>query len=152
MTTEHVYAVEQRTRELPPVGVTGTEPDPLARITLPPRGFGATLAAVALVLGLILAIIPVHVAGNDPAAPNSVVCGNTIGGVEIGTMSGGLHDADRASVATYVNTCETAIAERRFSSQPAIFLRRLRPLRRLLGPSAPPPPRRVHPRRSTPTA
>lgn len=120
MTTEHAYAVEQRTQQFPPVSVAG-DPDPLAKITLPPRGFGATLAAVALILGLVMAIIPVHVAGANPVQPASVVCGNTIGGVESGSIASGLRDYDRQTMATYVNTCESALAERRFYSWPLFF-------------------------------
>ena len=97
------------------------ESDPLAKITLSPRGFTALLATVALLLGLILALVPVHVAGSDPAAPASVSCGNTIGGVETGSVAAGLGQPDRPTMVAYVDMCERAISDRLFYSWPLFF-------------------------------
>lgn len=95
--------------------------DPLTKITLSPRGFTAVLATVALLVGLILALIPVHVAGPDPAMPGSVSCGNTIGGVETGSVAAGLNQADRSTIVSYVDMCERAISDRIFYSWPLFF-------------------------------
>ncbi|HEV2781709.1 MAG TPA: hypothetical protein VGX25_20180 [Actinophytocola sp.] len=95
--------------------------DPLAKITLSPRGFIVVLATVALLVGLILALIPVHVAGPDPAMPASVSCGNTIGGVETGSVAAGLDQPDRETMVSYVDMCERAIGDRIFYSWPMFF-------------------------------
>jgi hypothetical protein len=109
---------DQITRVEPLEPATAEEPDPLAKITLTPRGFAALLATIGLLLGLILAIVPVHVAGPDPANPGYVSCGNTIGGVETDVAAGGLDRPDRATVVSYVDICERAISSRTFYSWP----------------------------------
>jgi hypothetical protein len=119
MTSEQIIA-SARTQQLEPV-IPEPDPDPLAKITLTPRGFAALLAAIALLLGLILALIPVHVAGPNPAKPVSVSCGNTIGGVETGSVAANLESPDKIVMATYVGTCERAIGDRLFYSWPLFF-------------------------------
>jgi len=97
-------------------------PDPLAKITMLPRTFAVVLAGAGLLLGLVLALVPVHVAGPDPAKPTSVSCGNTIGGVESDLVGEGLpEDTDPAVFATYVGTCESAIEVRRGYTWPMFF-------------------------------
>jgi hypothetical protein len=95
--------------------------DPLARVTMRPRTFAAILAIAALLLGLLLALLPVRVANADVARPGHVTCGNTIGGVETGPLGSDLGRPSEAVVATYVNTCESAIATRLAYSWP-LFL------------------------------
>jgi hypothetical protein len=114
MSTDQAFA-EERTLEL-----TG-EADPLANVTLSPRGFASVMAAAGLLLGLVLALLPVHVAGPDPAHPNRVSCGNTVGGVEIDSVGAGLGPVDRPTVVSYVDICEQAMGERVFYSWP-LFL------------------------------
>jgi hypothetical protein len=103
--------------------VEPVEPDPLAKITLSPRAFAAVLATVALLVGLILALVPVSVAGPDGANPSTVSCGNTIGGVESDSIAAGLGDAaaDRATMVSYVDMCERATGERVFYAWPLFF-------------------------------
>ncbi|GAA3027214.1 hypothetical protein [Actinokineospora globicatena] len=91
--------------------------DPLAQITLTPRGFAGVLAVLALVTGLVLAIVPVSVA--HPANNGSVSCGNTFGGVESGALAEGLGKPERAEVVQYVDMCERAIGNR---GEYAVFL------------------------------
>jgi hypothetical protein len=99
-----------------------TEPaDPLAKIMMAPRTFFAVLAVVALLLGLLLALLPVRVADADAGDPGHVSCGNTIGGVETGPLAEGLGRPGRDVLATYVNTCESAIATRLAFSWPLFF-------------------------------
>lgn len=99
-----------------------TEPsDPLAKITMRPQTFAVVLATAALLLGLILALVPVHVAGADPANPASVSCGNTIGGVETDLIGEDLDRPSETVMATYVNTCESAMETRRAYSWPLFF-------------------------------
>ncbi|MGH3881682.1 MAG: hypothetical protein ACRDSK_32055 [Actinophytocola sp.] len=108
----------------PPVaaGTSGAEPaDPLAAITLRPRAFASVLAVAGLLLGLILALVPVHVAGLDDAEQTSVSCGNTIGGVETPLLAEGLGSADDAVLATYVGTCQQAISTRLLFAWPMFF-------------------------------
>lgn len=95
--------------------------DPLARVMLTPRQFWAVLAVAGLLLGLLLALLPVRVANADAAHPGHVTCGNTIGGVETGPLADRLHRPDQDVLATYVNTCESAIATRLAYSWP-LFL------------------------------
>ncbi|CRK61353.1 hypothetical protein [Alloactinosynnema sp. L-07] len=90
-----------------------TEPeDPLDRVTLSPARFAATLAVIALLLGLILALIPVRVASPNAAAPGKVSCGNTIGGVETRSVVEGLGANDRPVTVAYIDMCERAISGR----------------------------------------
>jgi len=112
---------------VPPAGQPDAAPpepetDPLAKITMRPETFFAGLAVAALLLGLILALIPVHVAGPDVTAPASVTCGNTIGGVETASLGEGLgDDASPELVATYVGSCETAMGFRMAFAWPMFF-------------------------------
>jgi hypothetical protein len=119
MSTEPITAT-MRTEQPEPV-VTDA-PDPLAKITLTPRRFVAVLATLALLVGLLLALLPVHVAGPDPAGPATVSCGNTIGGVETGTVSGGLGSPSQPTMVGYVAICEHAIGDRMLFSWPMFFL------------------------------
>jgi hypothetical protein len=95
--------------------------DPLAKVTLSPRGFAALLATIALLVGLILAVIPVQVAGPDPAAPGLVSCGNTVGGVETDFLAADLNQPDRDTLVSYVDMCERATSNRVFYSWPMFF-------------------------------
>jgi hypothetical protein len=117
VSTEPITA-SVRTQEL---GPAAAEPDPLAKITLSRRGFTALLATIGLLVGLILALVPVHVAGPDPARPASVSCGNTIGGVESGSVAANLDHPDRPTMTAYVGMCEQAISDRLFYSWPLFF-------------------------------
>ncbi|HEV7650384.1 MAG TPA: hypothetical protein VGP26_19730 [Actinophytocola sp.] len=106
-----------------PLGPTAEEPppapvDPLASITLTPRTFAAVLAVAGMLLGLILALVPVHVAGLDTTEPTSVSCGNTIGGVETPLVGEDLRNAGDEVLATYVGTCQQAISTRLLVSWP----------------------------------
>jgi len=113
MSTDQVFA-DAPTQELQTVD----DVDPLAKVTLTPRGFASVLAAAALLLGLILALLPVHVAGPDPAHPAQISCGNTVGGVETDVLGAGLGQADRQTTVSYVDMCERAMGERVFYSWP----------------------------------
>lgn len=115
MSSEQIIATP-RTERLEPV--TESDPDPLAKITLTPRRFAAVLATVGLLVGLLLALLPVRVAGPDPANPASISCGNTIGGVETGSVAAGLDRPGEATMVGYVDMCERAIGERVFYSWP----------------------------------
>ncbi|SDD29029.1 hypothetical protein [Actinokineospora iranica] len=86
--------------------------DPLAQITLTRRGFAAVLAVVGLLAGLVMALVPVHVAHPDAAQPRSVTCGNAIGGAETPWIVEDLGVADRALTVSYIDMCERAISER----------------------------------------
>lgn len=107
-----------------PPATTAIEPeppepvDPLASITLTPRMFAAVLAVAGLLLGLILALVPVHVAGLDTAEQTTVSCGNTIGGVEAPLVGETLRNANDQILATYVGTCQQAISTRLLVSWP----------------------------------
>jgi hypothetical protein len=106
----------------PPVPAPATEPpDPLASVTLQPRTYAAVLAIAGLLLGLILALVPVHVAGLNTTEPTTVSCGNTIGGVETPLVGENLRDANDQVLATYVGTCQQAISTRLLVSWP-LFL------------------------------
>lgn len=114
MSTDQDFA-EAPTRELPLI----REVDPLDQVTLSPRGFAAVLAAAALLLGLVLALLPVHVAGPDPTRSARISCGNTVGGVETDLIGRGLGPAaDKQTTVSYVDMCERAIGERVFYSWP----------------------------------
>jgi hypothetical protein len=88
-----------------------TEPiDPLAQITVRPRAFLAALAIIAMLLGLLLAILPVRVASADPGRTTAVSCGNALSGVEPGRV----HDqsGDRAAQLTYLDMCDRSVSLR----------------------------------------
>ena len=125
MNTEPDLASQQTVRQPVPAYAepkTDDPPvDPLAKITLTPRMFFAILAAAALLLGLLLALLPVRVANADADNPGYVSCGNTIGGVETGPLADGLGRPDEDVLATYVGTCESAIATRLAYSWPMFF-------------------------------
>jgi len=124
MNTEPDLATQQ-TVTVPPYTETprAEEPpaDPLAKVMLTPRQFWAVLAVAGLLLGLLLALLPVRVANADPASPGHVSCGNTIGGVEVGPLSDELGRPDSDVLATYVSTCENAVATRLAFSWPMFF-------------------------------
>jgi hypothetical protein len=102
-----------------PAGGPGEQtPDPLASITLRPRTFAAVLAVAGMLLGLILALVPVHVAGLDATTQTSVSCGNTIGGVETPLLGEDLGNVEDTILATYVGTCQDAIGTRLVFSWP----------------------------------
>ncbi|MBM7771650.1 hypothetical protein JOD54_001854 [Actinokineospora baliensis] len=86
------------------------QPDPLAQITLTPRGFAAVLAVIALITGLVLAIVPVSVA--HPANNSSVSCGNTFGGVESPALNEALGKPERQELVQYIDMCDRAIGNR----------------------------------------
>lgn len=92
--------------------------DPLASITLTPRTFAVVLVLAAMLLGLILALVPVHVAGLDTTQHTSVSCGNTIGGVETPLLGADLGTVDAEVLATYVGTCQDAVGTRLVFSWP----------------------------------
>jgi hypothetical protein len=126
MNTETDLATQQTVRQpVPPY--TDTPPveeppaDPLAKVMLTPRQFWAVLAFAGLLLGLLLALLPVRVANADPANPGHVSCGNTIGGVEVGPLGDELGRPSRDVLATYVSTCESAVATRLAFSWPMFF-------------------------------
>jgi hypothetical protein len=116
------HAVPSAGTVVPPETGPDTETDPLAKITMRPQTFAAALAIAAFLLGLLLALIPVHVAGPDVAAPRSITCGNTIGGVETASLGEGLGDAATPElVSTYVGSCETAMGFRLVFAWPLFF-------------------------------
>jgi hypothetical protein len=109
------------THPAPPPGALAAEqdpPDPLASITLGPRTFAAVLAVAGMLLGLILALVPVHVAGLNTSEPSSVSCGNTIGGVETPLVGENLRSVSDEVLASYVGTCQQAISTRLLVSWP----------------------------------
>jgi hypothetical protein len=89
-----------------------TSEDPLAEVTLSPRGFVALAAVAALVIGLVLALVPVRVAGPDIVRATSVPCGSALGGVETPGIALGLQNSNRAELVEYVAMCERALSER----------------------------------------
>lgn len=99
----------------------GQPADPLAKVMLTPRQFWAVLAAAGILLGLLLALLPVRVANADPREPGHVTCGNTIGGVETGPLADQLDRPAEDVLATYVGTCESAISTRLAYSWPMFF-------------------------------
>jgi hypothetical protein len=126
MNTEPDLATQPTARQpVPthPAAGTAEEPpaDPLAKVMLTPWQFSAVLAIAAMVLGLLLALLPVHVANADPASPGYVTCGNTIGGVETGPLGNQLDRPGQDVLATYVNTCESAVSTRLLCSWPLFF-------------------------------
>ncbi|MGW5054833.1 hypothetical protein [Actinokineospora sp. NPDC004072] len=86
--------------------------DPLDQITLTPRRFAGVLALLALLLGLALALVPVRVAGPDPAAARSVTCGNAVGGVETAWIVDDLGHDIRSLTVDYIGICEQAVGSR----------------------------------------
>lgn len=123
MNTEPDLATQQTVRQpVPAQEQDGPPADPLAKIMITPRTFGAILAVAAVLLGLLLALLPVRVADGDVAGPSGyATCGTTIGGVESGPLAAGLGNPEPVVLATYVSTCETAIAVRQAWSWPMFF-------------------------------
>lgn len=124
MNTEPDLASQQTVRQPVPAYPEPAPPepaDPLAKIMMTPRTFLTILAVAALLLGLLLALLPVRVANADAGNPGYVSCGNTIGGVETGPLGEQLAGPDEDVLATYVNTCESAIATRLAYSWPMFF-------------------------------
>lgn len=127
MTTEPDLATRGDQLQQPVSPDTGSVPadeppaDPLAKVMLTPRQFWAVLAVAGLLLGLLLALLPVRVANADPANPGFVSCGNTIGGVETGPLDDQLGQPGQDVLATYVSTCESAVATRLAYSWPLFF-------------------------------
>jgi hypothetical protein len=119
MNTEPDLATRPMVRH--PVPAEELPVDPLAKVTLTPRQFWAVLAIAGVVLGLLLAILPVRVANADPTNPGYVTCGNTIGGVETGPLADALDRPGEDVLATYVSTCESAIGTRLAFSWPMFF-------------------------------
>ena len=99
----------------------GRTADPLAKVMITPRQFWAVLAVAGVLLGLLLALLPVRVANADAANPGYVSCGNTIGGVETGPLADQLDRPTEDVLATYVGTCESAISTRLAYSWPMFF-------------------------------
>jgi hypothetical protein len=88
-----------------------TEPvDPLAQITVRPRAFLAALAIIAMLLGLLLAILPVRVASADPGRTPTVSCGNALSGVEAGRVRD--QSGDRAAQLTHLDMCDRSVSLR----------------------------------------
>ena len=121
MNTETDLATQQTVRQPVPAPVEEPPADPLAKVMLTPRQFWAVLAVAGLLLGLLLALLPVRVANADPTNPGHVSCGNTIGGVEVGPLANELGRPSRDVLATYVSTCESAVATRLAFSWPMFF-------------------------------
>jgi hypothetical protein len=86
--------------------------DPLAKITLSPRTFVMVLASVALIAGLVLALLPVRVSTLDTAKTVKVSCGNTLGGVETPRLASALDKPAESVLAEYVAMCDRAIDSR----------------------------------------
>ncbi|MFC4854208.1 hypothetical protein [Actinophytocola glycyrrhizae] len=126
MNTEPDLASAQTVRQpvptLPEPGTGRPPADPLAKIMMSPRTFLTILAVTALLLGLLLALLPVRVANVDARDPGHVSCGNTIGGVETGPLAARLGRPGDEVLATYVNTCESAIATRLVFSWPMFLV------------------------------
>ncbi|RSM60030.1 hypothetical protein DMH04_54885 [Kibdelosporangium aridum] len=86
--------------------------DPLDKITVPPRVFVASLASIALVVGLVLGLLPVRVSTLDTTATVKVSCGNTLGGVETPRLAASLGNPERPILAEYVAMCDRGIDAR----------------------------------------
>lgn len=120
MNTEPDLAAAPTVRQAVP---SSAEPaaDPLAKVMITPRQYWAILAVAGMLLGLLLALLPVRVANADPGRPGLVTCGNTIGGVETGPLGDQLGRPGQDVLATYVGTCESAVATRLAFSWPLFF-------------------------------
>ncbi|MFC0114733.1 hypothetical protein [Kibdelosporangium aridum] len=100
------------TEILSPAARQNTDEDPLAKITLPPRVFVASLASIALVVGLVLGLLPVRVSTLDTTTTVKVSCGNTLGGVETPRLAASLGNPERPILAEYVAMCDRGIDDR----------------------------------------
>ena len=88
--------------------------DPLAQITLRPRAFLAGIAVLAMLIGLLLAILPIRVASADPARTAAVSCGSVLGGVEAGRVRD--QSGDEPSLLTHLDMCDRSVTVRGTSS------------------------------------
>lgn len=106
MTTQH----EPIHQELKPAAPTPKPADPLAQITLRPRAFFAGVAILAMLIGLLLAILPVRVASADPVRTPAVSCGSVLGGVEAGRVRD--QSAGQAALLTHLDMCDRSVTVR----------------------------------------
>lgn len=100
-------------QELKPAGPSSPAhkaPDPLAQITLRPRAFLAGVAVLAMLIGLLLAILPIRVASADPARTAAVSCGSVLGGVESGRVRD--QSADEPALLTHLDMCDRSVTVR----------------------------------------
>jgi hypothetical protein len=86
--------------------------DPLDRITLPPRVFVAALASIALLIGLVLALVPVRVSTLDTTTTTKVSCGNILGGVETPRLASALDKPEQPILVEYVAMCDRSLDAR----------------------------------------
>ncbi|WP_199441196.1 hypothetical protein [Umezawaea beigongshangensis] len=105
----------------PAVPGPADETDPLAAVTLRPATFFALAAVTALLIGLVLALVPVHVAGPDVTRSSDVSCGSVIGGVETPRIAGDVPELNRTELLTYVDVCERGVSERETVSSVLFF-------------------------------
>jgi hypothetical protein len=84
--------------------------DPLAQITLRPRAFFAGIAVLAMLIGLLLAILPIRVASADPARTAVVSCGSVLGGVESGRVRD--QSTDELALVTHLDMCDRSVTVR----------------------------------------
>ncbi|MET0233327.1 MAG: hypothetical protein ABW224_01680 [Kibdelosporangium sp.] len=104
-----------------PVPPAAELPDPLDRITLPPRTFVAALATITMLLGLILALVPVRVSTMDTTNTVKVSCGNILGGVETPRLARSLGKPSELVLVQYVAMCDRAIDSRATPSWTLFF-------------------------------
>ncbi|KAA2263004.1 hypothetical protein F0L68_11130 [Solihabitans fulvus] len=102
-------------------GDAADKSDPLIEVTLRPRVFFAVLALVALIAGLVLGLIPVHVAAPDPSRAGQLSCGNAIGGVDTKSVWAGLGAQGNTELVDYINICEHAMSERETAASVLFF-------------------------------
>jgi hypothetical protein len=121
MNTEPDLATTPTVRQPVPPSTSEPVADPLAKVMITPRQYWAILAVAGILIGLLLALLPVRVANASPARPGYVTCGNTIGGVETGPLGDQLGRPGQDVLATYVGTCESAVATRLAYSWPLFF-------------------------------
>ena len=88
------------------------QPDPLDRITLPPRVFVAVLASIALLTGLVLALVPVRVSAMNTTTTTRVSCGNILGGVETPRLASALGNPEPLILVAYVAMCDRSLDAR----------------------------------------
>ena len=110
MTTQH----EPIHQELKPAAPAPAPADPLAQVTLRPRAFLAGVAILAMLIGLLLAILPIGVASADPARTPVVSCGSVLGGVEAARVRD--QSADQAALLTHLDMCDRSVTVRGTSS------------------------------------
>lgn len=95
--------------------------DPLTEVTMRPGVFWALATVAAIVVGLVLALVPVRVAGLDTTRATSVTCGNVIGGVESKEIATGLPGSGRPELLEYIGLCERAVSERESAASVLFF-------------------------------